>query len=148
MRPVGRRVRWKRRVGEWLPRGLSLIWALWSLVTAAAYAHRVPPHLVGVNDAVNADLWVVWLCTAGLLIAGSMVPACAPPGAQNFARWLRIIGISLAVGFLIVWAVAFTVNGGRGWVAGKNYALMSVMGLYSAWTIARDQVSRKQVISA
>lgn len=144
---MGSSLRWKRRVGEWVPRGLSLIWAVWSLATAAAYAHRVPPQLVGVNDAVNADLWVVWLLAAGLLIAGSIVPTCAPPEAQDFARWLRIIGISLAVGFLIVWAVAFTLEGGRGWVSGKNYALMSIMGLYSAWTIARDQASRKQVIS-
>lgn len=137
--------KWKQKISALVPRILSLLWATWAIATAAAYAHHVPPQLIGVDDAVNVKLWVVWLTAALLLIMGALAPNRSAREILEAARITRIIGISLIVALLITWTVTFSLEGGRGWVTGKNYALLAALSAYSAWTIARNSATGRVV---
>ena len=137
--------RWKQRISTYLPRALSMVWAAWAIATAVAYMKRVPPQLVGVDDAINVKLWVLWLIAAFLLIAGVLAPINVSVEIWEAARIVRVIGISLIVALLITWTVTFSLEGDRGWVSGKNYAMLTAMCVYSAWTIARDVASGRVV---
>lgn len=137
--------RWKQRISTYLPRALSLVWAVWAVATAVAYMKRVPPQLVGVDDAINVKVWVLWLVAAFLLIAGVLAPINVSVEIWEAARIVRVIGISLIVALLITWTVTFSLEGDRGWVSGKNYAMLTAMCVYSAWTIARDVASGRVV---
>lgn len=133
---------WKRRFGRWLPRLLALVWAAWCVVTAVAYVHHVPEQLQAVDGAVKAPVWTVWAAAAALLVLGTLAPSTASPKAKDVSRWLRITGMSIAAAMLIMWTIAFCVAEPRGWVSGKNYALLALMALYTTWTIARDSAAR------
>lgn len=122
-----------------------MVWAAWAIATAVAYMKRVPPQLVGVDDAINVKLWVLWLIAAFLLIAGVLAPINVSVEIWEAARIVRVIGISLIVALLITWTVTFSLEGDRGWVSGKNYAMLTAMCVYSAWTIARDVASGRVV---
>ena len=137
--------RWKLRISTYLPRALSLAWAVWAVATAVAYMKRVPPQLIGVDDAINVKVWVLWLIAAFLLIAGVLAPTNVSVEIWEAARIVRVIGISLIVALLITWTVTFSLEGDRGWVSGKNYAMLTAMCVYSAWTIARDVASGRAV---
>ena len=135
-----------RRLKRWLPRILTLIWALWCVATAVAYVHHVPEQLQTVDGAVKAPVWGIWATAAILLTVGALAPSTAPQHLQNTARWARIIGMTITCAMLILWAVAFCVAEPRGWVSGKNYALLAIMALVATWPIARDTVSHRGVI--
>lgn len=132
--------RWlKEQVSRRLPRVLSILWAAWAAATAAAYADGTPPQLLPVDSVTPIPLSALWSIASGLLLAGVLVRTDAPPCAQNVARWLRLAGIALIVGLLIVWSFAFFFEAPRGWVSGKNYLLAAALGTINSWTIARNQ---------
>lgn len=135
-----------RQVQRRLPRMLALGWAVWCTATAAAYVRNVPPQLAAVDGVLSSPVWVLWAGAAVLLVLGSMVTSAAPARVQDVARWLRVTGMTITCATLIIWTVAFFVDEPRGWVTGKNYALLAIMAAVTTWTIARDEASRKQVV--
>lgn len=135
-----------QQVQRRLPRMLALGWALWCTATAVAYVEHVPPQLEAVDGALASPVWGLWAGAAVLLLLGSVVTSAAPPRVQNVARWLRITGMTITCATLIIWTVAFFMDEPRGWVTGKNYALLAIMAAVTTWTIARDEASRKRVV--
>lgn len=125
-----------------LPRLLALVWAAWCVATAVAYVHHVPEQLVAVDGAFKAPVWTVWAAAATLLVLGTLAPATSHAKVKDFSRWLRITGMSIAAAMLTMWTIAFCVAEPRGWVSGKNYALLALMALFTTWTIARDGAPR------
>lgn len=132
-------------VQRWLPRLLALVWAAWAAVTAVAYIDMVPQQLAAVDGAISAPVWLLWAIAATLLVAGVLVPSCAPDAAHTIARWSRITGMTIITAELVVWTAAFFVDEPRGWVSGKNYAMLLGMALFCTWTIARDKARGKAV---
>ena len=135
----------KRCVQRYLPRLLALAWAVWATATTIAYMDVVPPQLEAVDGAINAPVWLLWAVAAAALVLGVIVPSGAPPRAHTIARWSRITGMTIITAELVVWTAAFFVDQPRGWVSGKNYAMLLVMALFSTWTIARDKARGKVV---
>lgn len=135
-----------RWVQRYLPRLLAIAWAVWAAATATAYVDKVPPQLEAVDGAINAPVWALWTVAAGALVAGVLAPSAASSRAQNIARWLRIIGMGIITAELVIWTAAFFVDQPRGWVSGKNYAMLALMALFCTWTIARDHAGTGQVI--
>lgn len=133
-------------VQRYLPRLLAIAWAAWAAATAVAYVDRVPPQLEAVDGAISAPVWVLWAVAATALVAGVLAPSHAPARAQSVARWLRIGGMVIITAELVVWTAAFFVDEPRGWVSGKNYAMLLAMSLFCTWTIARDRASVKRVM--
>ena len=128
-----------------LPRLLAVIWGVWAIGTAIAYVDHVPPQLAVIDGAVAAPVWGIWATSATLLIIGAVAPNSAPPMVQNLSRWARITGLAIVAAMLLLWAGAFFMDHPRGWVSGKNYALLGVMAMVSSWIIARDSAKREQV---
>ena len=134
-----------RGVQRWLPRLLSLAWAAWAAATSVAYVDMVPQQLEAVDGAINAPVWLLWAVSSALLVSGVLVPSCAPGTVHSIARWSRITGMTIITAELVVWTAAFFVDHPRGWVSGKNYAMLLVMALFCTWTIARDKARGKVV---
>lgn len=132
-----------RRVTRRLPRLLALVWSIWCVATAVAYVDHVPPQLRSVDGAVSAPVWAVWATAATLLFFGVVAPSTSHEKVQNVSRWMRVTGMTIACAMLILWSVAFFIDQPRGWVSGKNYALLAVMALVATWTIARDGAPRR-----
>mgnify|MGYP007100460471 CR=1 FL=1 len=134
-------------IQQHLPRLLAVMWALWNMATAAAYVDRVPPQLEVVDKATSVPLWTIWALATIALALGVLAPSTAPDKVQDVARWLRIGGMMIACAALIVWTVAFFYDEPRGWVTGKNYALLAAMAAFTTWTIARDNARRERVVA-
>ena len=132
-----------KRVIRRLPRLLALVWSIWCVATAVAYVDHVPPQLRSVDGAVSAPVWAVWATAATLLFLGVVAPSTSHEKVQNVSRWMRVTGMTIACAMLILWSVAFFIDQPRGWVTGKNYALLAVMALVATWTIARDGAPRR-----
>ncbi|MDK8242690.1 hypothetical protein [Corynebacterium coyleae] len=113
------------------------------MATAVAYVDHVPPQLRSVDGAVSAPVWAVWATSAALLFFGVVAPSTSHAKVQNVSRWMRVTGMTIACAMLILWSVAFFIDQPRGWVSGKNYALLAVMALVATWTIARDGAPRR-----
>lgn len=128
-----------------LPRLLAVIWGVWAVGTAIAYIDHVPPQLAVIDGAVMAPVWGIWAISATLLIVGAVAPNSAPPVVQNVSRWARATGLAIVAAMLLLWAGAFFMDQPRGWVSGKNYALLGAMAMVSSWIIARDSAKREQV---
>lgn len=124
---------------------LALAWAAWAAATTVAYLDKVPPQLEAVDGAISAPVWLLWAVAAFLLVAGVLVPSGAPSRTHTLARWSRITGMTIITAELVVWTAAFFVDQPRGWVSGKNYAMLLVMALFCTWTIARDKARGKAV---
>lgn len=137
--------RFTRGVQRWLPRLLSLAWATWAAATSVAYVGMVPSQLEAVDGAISAPVWLLWAVAAALLVAGVLVPSCAPHLVHGVARWSRITGMTIITAELVVWTAAFFVDQPRGWVSGKNYCMLLAMALFCTWTIARDKARGKVV---
>ena len=91
-------------------------------------------------------MWALWAVASTALVLGVLVPSGAPSRAHDIARWLRITGMTIITAELVVWTAAFFVDEPRGWVSGKNYAMLMLMALFSTWTIARDKARGRQVV--
>lgn len=143
--PGSRRSKITGWVQRYLPRLLALAWAAWATSTTIAYLDKVPPQLEAVDGAISAPVWLLWAVAAVLLVAGVLVPSPAPDTAHTIARWSRIAGMTIITAELVVWTAAFFVDQPRGWVSGKNYAMLLVMALFCTWTIARDKARGKAV---
>lgn len=143
--PGSRRSKITGWVQRYLPRMLALAWAAWAAATTVAYLDKVPPQLEAVDGAISAPVWLLWAVAAVLLVAGVLVPSPAPDTAHAIARWSRITGMTIITAELVVWTAAFFVDQPRGWVSGKNYAMLLVMALFCTWTIARDKARGKAV---
>ena len=144
--PRSRRSKVIAWVQRYLPRLLALAWAAWAAATAVAYVGMVPQQLEAVDGAINAPVWSLWAIAAAALVLGVLVPSRASSRAHDVARWLRITGMTIITAELVVWTAAFFVDPPRGWVSGKNYAMLMLMALFSTWTIARDKARGKQVM--
>lgn len=132
-------------IQRYLPRLLALAWAAWAIATTIAYMGVVPPQLEAVDGAVNAPVWMLWAVASAALVLGVLVPSGAPSRAHTIARWSRITGMTIITAELVIWTAAFFVDQPRGWVSGKNYAMLLVMALFCTWTIARDKARGKVV---
>lgn len=127
----------------WTPRILGVAWGVWAASTAWAYVDGAPPQLATVEHLVVAPVWVLWATVAALLLVGSVIPPGVP--GQRAAGWLRGIGLALTAGLLSAWAVEFFVEGGRGPVSGKNYALLALIALHHSWWIGRHRFQIREV---
>ena len=126
-------------VQRYLPRFLATAWAVFAAATAAAYIGVVPPQLEAVDGALSAPMWLLWSVAAAALLFGSLVPSGASDRARDVARWSRIIGMGIIAAELAIWTIAFFVDQPRGWVTGKNYAMLLVNTWIGVWIIARDR---------
>lgn len=123
-----------------LPRLISLAWALWVIPTAFAYVDGSPPQLVSAEALLMLPIWVVWALAAALLVLGSLVPPGASERQLEAARWMRVVGLAICAGLLIMWGAAFLgADGGRGWVSAKNYLFMALAAIVSAYLSGRDR---------
>ncbi|WCZ37866.1 hypothetical protein [Corynebacterium jeddahense] len=143
--------RWSRAkvsgyVERYLPRLLAVAWAAWAAATAVAYVHLVPKQLEAVDGAIATPVWLLWAVAAVALLLGVLVPSRASDRATDWASWLRIIGMMIVTAELVIWSVAFFVDEPRGWVSGKNYAMLLVNALFSTWMIARERARVKRVV--
>ena len=145
--PSSRRGKLTGWVQRYLPRFLALAWAAWAAATAVAYVDLVPKQLEAVDGAINAPVWLLWAVSAVALVLGVLAPSGASTRAHDLARWSRITGMTIITAELVVWTAAFFVDEPRGWVSGKNYAMLMLMALFSTWTIARDKARGRQVVS-
>ncbi|WP_042405683.1 hypothetical protein [Corynebacterium jeddahense] len=133
-------------VERYLPRLLAVAWAAWAAATAVAYVHLVPKQLEAVDGAIATPVWLLWAVAAVALLLGVLVPSRASDRATDWASWLRIIGMMIVTAELVIWSVAFFVDEPRGWVSGKNYAMLLVNALFSTWMIARERARVKRVV--
>lgn len=143
--------RWSRAkvsgyVERYLPRLLAVAWAAWAAATAVAYVQLVPKQLEAVDGAIATPVWLLWAVAAVALLLGVLVPSRASARAKDWASWLRIIGMMIVTAELVIWTFAFFVDEPRGWVSGKNYAMLLVNALFSTWMIARDRARVKRVV--
>lgn len=129
-----------------IPRGIALVWAVWGAGTAYAYVDGAPPQLSTVEDLLHMPLWIMWAVAAVMLFAGAAVPPKAGQRSQTIGTVLRGLGLAITAGLLGAWAVEFfTTTSDRGWVSGKNYALLAFCGLSHAWHIGRNRAPRAPV---
>ena len=91
-------------------------------------------------------MWLLWAVAAAALLFGSLVPSGASDRARDVARWARIIGMGIIAGELVIWAIVFFIDQPRGWVTGKNYAMLMINSLTAAWMVARDRARAKKVV--
>lgn len=134
-------MRWERLhlfLSRTAPRWLALAWAVWSALTAAAYLDAAPRQLEVTATILPLPLWAAWTVAALILTLGAIIPPQMPPRHHQVARWFRIVGISIVTALLVLWVGAFFGEGERGWVSAKNYALMCVFGLVTAFTMGRE----------
>lgn len=133
-------------VQRYLPRFLATAWAAFAAATAVAYIGIVPPQLKAVDGAISFPMWLLWAVAAAALLFGSLVPSGASDRARDVARWSRIIGMGIIAGELVIWTIAFFIDQPRGWVTGKNYAMLMINSLTAAWMVARDRARAKKVV--
>lgn len=123
-----------------LPRLIALAWAVWALPTALAYVDGAPPQLEPAATILFVPVWVVWALAAGLLALGSLVPPGAPERELEVARWMRVAGLAICAGMLIMWGAAFLgAAPDRSWISGKNYLFMALCAAVSAYLSGRDR---------
>lgn len=139
-----RLVLWGRVVTDFfatnLPRLIALAWALWALPTALAYVDGAPPQLETAEAILFVPVWVVWALAAGLLALGSLVPPGASELELEVARWMRVAGLAICAGMLIMWGAAFFgAAPDRSWISGKNYLFMALCAAVSAYLSGRDR---------
>jgi len=133
-------------VQRYLPRFLATAWAVFAAATAVAYIGVVPPQLEAVDGAISFPMWLLWSVAAAALLFGSLVPSGASERARDVARWSRIIGMGIITAELVIWTIAFFIDQPRGWVTGKNYAMLMVNTWVGVWIIARDRARAKRVV--
>ena len=118
-------------------RVISLIWAVWAWVTCVAYTSVEPSQLDPVMVWLPVNLSHAWATVAVLLTGGAVLPD-GHRGISAVARWARTIGVVLAAALLCAFATAFILNGGRGWVSAKNYAMLAVGALACSLLVGRS----------
>ena len=133
-------------VQRYLPRFLATAWAVWAAATAVAYIGVVPPQLEAVDGAISVPMWLLWSVAAAALLFGSLVPSGASDRARDVARWSRITGMGIITAELVIWTIAFFIDQPRGWVTGKNYAMLMVNTWIGVWIIARDRARVRKVV--
>lgn len=119
------------------PHVISLAWAAWCWPTAFSYWHATPAQLDAVTRVVPADaVFWVWATAALLLTAGGVTTA------RRVGRIMRIAGLAIAAGMLIMWGGAYlweaSASGSRMWVSAKNYLFMAAIAMGTATVVARD----------
>lgn len=131
--------RFKIRIAHALPRLKSLVWGIFALVTAWAYFDKVPTQLEPASEIISfVKLWHVWATAGVLLTLGALVPLRAGERSLRVARVMRVIGISIVCGLMVLWAGSFFQADQRGWVSGKNYLMFSILALLGSFTIGKD----------
>ncbi len=124
------------------PRLQSLAWSVWAALTALAYLGATPDQLEVPARILPVPLWAAWAVASALLFFGAITPPAMPPRHHQVARWFRIIGISIVAGLLVLWTEAFLGAGARGWVSSKNYAIMVIFAIVTAFTMGREGAAR------
>lgn len=79
---------------------------------------RAPAHFM--EQLAPAGMWAWGWLAVGVLCLVSLVAVRAQP-----------IAVGLAVGIHFMWAVSFTVSGGRGWVSALSYGAIALMSLWA-----------------
>lgn len=126
------------RVPHTLIRAMSAAWAVFAWATSAAYTDREPGQLDPVMAWLPVDLAWAWAIIALLLTAGAALPLPILHRGHRLGRWCRTIGLIATAGLLVAFAASFVLNGGRGWVSGKNYLWLSLGALAGSWLCGRD----------
>lgn len=129
------------RLHKWVPRITALVWAGFTTSTAWAYHGKIPAQLSDIETLTPIPLWGLWATSSVLLILGGIAPTRPHTRAHDIARYMRSAGIALAAGLLMLWSLTYFEGDGRYWVSGKNYLMLSILGLLNAWTIGKDEVT-------